>query len=227
MKKLLLILLLLFPVHGAWAENLEFFGIKLGDKVSNYIDIFTNSSERDMAYNDINLLVKIFEEDSDSPRINTSIVVDPIPQKRNKYFYFYTIRFTPENKLIHSINASGYIMPRNIRQDKFCKEQLDSIKDIIEKKYAFSFGLPNENVDIHSKQMKKLVPIYTFKSRKVYSYQASKNGIIIHMVCKTDIGNFKYIRFYVEDLNLKGKIKFQKNKIIKKLRDKIDKTGFE
>ena len=92
MKKLLVILLLLFPVHGAWAEEIkieELFGIKFGDNCASYVP----KPKHNAPYT---LPKKVY---------NSKNEVGVIPRKENNIFLNYSVFCTKKSKLIYTISA--------------------------------------------------------------------------------------------------------------------------
>ena len=108
MKKILLFVLIL---SGLFAKQITgAFGIKLGDKLTNY--------------KNIKIVSKSKNEDG-------TLQYYIIPSQKIKFLNGYFIKTSPINKIIYSIGA--YAMFKNMTN---CSEKLDLIKIKLESKYG-------------------------------------------------------------------------------------------
>ena len=126
MKKLLVILLLLFPIHGAWAEEKieEMFGLKFGQTCNSdnfvfYLD-YTKNIERITEYD------KTYQWEYPLKRYRVK------PPMKNKEFKFYNIDCTAMTNRLYAIRA--------ISESMKCDHiKIDSLKQFLRKKYKLDF----------------------------------------------------------------------------------------
>ena len=133
MKKLLVILLLLFPVHGAGATDYEFFGIKIGEKIQKYksdFELITRKTFK-ISYGKRKVPYTAIE-------VHYSLNFDT--PKKNKHFNNYEVIITPTSNKIHTIKASGSFKGPHEEEDKLCEMVLDEFLNIISSKYSIPFN---------------------------------------------------------------------------------------
>jgi hypothetical protein len=119
MKKLLVILLLLFPVHRAWAAaNVEsFFGYKFG---MSYDDIPKESIRTDLGIENEYISILITE-----------------PLVKNKEFEIYGLYFTPLTKKLYAIRAKKMLEAKWSNWD-YCIDTIRAMQRMLTKKYNFA-----------------------------------------------------------------------------------------
>ena len=128
MKKLLVILLLLFSVHGAWAEEPinKLFGIKLGEECNSISNSISSEREPNAMYK---IPKRIWNDENE---------IGVFPRIRNNLFINYSVHCTKNSNVIYQISAASIIYTEAIAFIN-CKEKLKTLKKhyITKKKYKF------------------------------------------------------------------------------------------
>jgi len=166
----------------ARTTDYEFFGIKLYDDAKNYV-----TKESDLNYT-------IWDK---KPHQFISTDIKLKPPKPNRMFSEYEIGYSAKTKKVKKILAQHKFKVINKNQIKICKEQVDSVTEILIKKYP-NIKIkknPQDNI-MREKELRKI----TVKGMKKRGDEVTKEFL------KEDYLNFYQYLFYTSNKKIKNKI---------------------